>query len=113
MFVDNDVIVLGISGDSVSNQQLFKKANNLNFTLLADIKGDTAKKFGVNLRKGGSIPKTIGGEDFVLVRGVTPARWTFIIGKDGNVAYKNTSVKAGQDSKDVLETLKALKAKSG
>ncbi len=113
MFVDNDVIVLGISGDSVSNQQLFKKANHLNFTLLADIKGDTAKKFGVSLRKGGSIPKTIGGEEFILVRGVTPARWTFIIGKNGKLAYKNTSVKAGQDSKDVLETLKALKAKSG
>jgi len=111
LFVDNDVIVLGVSGDSVSNQQLFKKANNLNFTLLADIKGDTAKKFGVNLRKGGSISKTIGDEEFLLVRGVTPARWTFIIGKDGKLAYKNTSVKAGQDSKDVLKTIKELQAK--
>ena len=111
MFVDNDVIVLGVSGDSVSNQQLFKKQNNLNFTLLADIKGDTAKKFGVNLRKGGSIRRTIGGEELVLVRGVTASRWTFVIGKDGKLAYKNTSVKAGQDSKDVLKTITELKAK--
>ena len=112
MFVDNEVIVLGVSGDSVSNQRLFKRENNLNFTLLADIKGDTAKKFGVNLRKGGSIKKTIGGEELVLVRGVTPARWTFVIGKDGKIAYKNTAVKAGQDSKDILKTIKELKAKS-
>ena len=97
----------------MSNQQLFKKEHHLNFTLLADIKGDTAKKFGVNLRKGGSITKTIGDQDLVLVRGVTPARWTFIIGKDGKLAYKNTSANSRQDSKDVLETLKALKAKSG
>ena len=111
MFVDNDVIVLGVSGDSVSNQQLFKKVNKLNFTLLADIKGDMAKQFGVNLRKGGSITMEVDSQEFVLVRGVTPARWTFVIDQSGRIAYKNTSVKAGQDSKDVLAVVKELKSK--
>jgi peroxiredoxin Q/BCP len=98
-----------VSGDPVRTQQLFKKTHELNFTLLADIKGDTARKFGVPLGKGGSITQAIGGKDEVLVRGVTAKRWTFVIGKDGRIAYKNTSVNVAEDSKAVLEVVKKLK----
>ena len=44
-----------------------------------------------------------------LTRGVSAARWTFIIGKDGKIAYKNTMVKAAEDSKAVLEAVEKLK----
>ncbi len=111
VFVESDVIVIGVSGDSVSNQQIFKKQHNLNFTLLADIKGDTAKKFGVALGTGGSVPQTIDGKELVLVRGVTAKRWTFIIDKEGRIAYKNTSVNAAEDSKEVQKAIQELKAK--
>lgn len=39
--------VVGVSGDSVRNHQLFKQAHDLNFTLLADTEGKVAEKFGV------------------------------------------------------------------
>jgi len=98
-----------VSGDSAATQALFKKANNLNFTLLADEKGDVAKAFGVPLKPGGKVKAKIDDKEEELVRGVSAARWTFIIGKDGKVAYKNTMVKAAEDSKAVLEAVEKLK----
>ena len=53
------VEVVGVSGDSVRTQQLFKKVHELNYTLLADEDGAVAKKFGVPVGKGGSIKKEI------------------------------------------------------
>ncbi len=50
---DQGVEVVGVSGDSVRNHQLFKKEHELNFTLLADEDGNVAKAFGVPLRPGG------------------------------------------------------------
>src|SRR5450631_2988201 len=41
------VEVVGVSGDSAGNHKLFKKHEKLNFTLLADEKGELAMKFGV------------------------------------------------------------------
>ena len=105
-------MVLGISGDSVRNQQLFKKANKLNYPLLADINGDVAKRFGVELRPGGTVNAKVGGKEIPLVRGVTPRRWTFVIGKDGRIVHKDSAVKADKDSKNVLAIVKGLKAGS-
>jgi len=104
-----DVEVIGVSGDSVRNHQLFKKEHDLNFTLLADEDGTVAKKFGVPLRKGGTIKRTIDGKEETLTRGVTAARWTFVIDKDGKVAMKNTKVKAADDSKAILNMVNKLK----
>ncbi|MDX1564365.1 MAG: peroxiredoxin [Phycisphaeraceae bacterium] len=106
-----DVEVIGVSGDSVKNHQIFKKAYDLNYTLLADEEGKVAKAFGVPLRKGGSITREVDGEKTVLKRGVTAARWTFVIGKDKKVAYKNTKVNAAKDSKAILEVIQKLKGK--
>ena len=102
-------MVLGVSGDSVRNQQLFKKANELNFKLLADIKGDVAGKFGVPLRDGGKIEKNVLGKDEILIRGVTPGRWTFVIGANGKIIHKDTGVKAAEDCANVLAALKKQK----
>lgn len=107
-----DVEVVGISGDSVRNHQLFKKEYDLNFTLLADEKGEVAKKFGVPLRDGGEITRVIDDKEELLARGVTAARWTFIIDKDGKVAAKNTSVNAAEDSKEIAKQVKKLKEQS-
>src|SRR5258706_13255441 len=38
---------IGASGDEVKNQAAFKKFHKLNFSLLADDKGEVAKAFGV------------------------------------------------------------------
>jgi len=94
---------VGVSGDAVRNLQIFKKVHDLNFTLLADEKGAVAKKFGVPVSKGGSISLDVKGKKTTLVRGVTPARWTFVIDRRGKIVYKNTNVNAAQDSKVVLD----------
>lgn len=106
---DKGIEVVGVSGDSVKNHQLFKKEHKLNFTLLADEKGDVAKAFGVPLKEGGKTTQKAGGENVELTRGVTAARWTFVIDKDGKVILKNKEVKPADDSKVVLKAIEEAK----
>jgi peroxiredoxin Q/BCP len=106
---DMGVEVVGVSGDSVANHQLFKKVHNLNFTLLADEKGDVAKKFGVKVGKGGTFPyKGADGTVSKLVRGVTISRWTFVIDRNGTVVLRDTNTNAAKDSQRVLDEVKKL-----
>jgi peroxiredoxin Q/BCP len=106
------VEVVGVSGDSVENHQVFKKFHKLDFTLLADENGAVAKKFGVPVDKGGEVKtKDIEGNDVVLKRGVTIKRWTFVIGKDGTIVHKDTDVKTDKDSQKVLEVVQKLDKK--
>jgi peroxiredoxin Q/BCP len=105
---DKGVEVVGVSGDSVRNHQLFKQEHDLNFTLLADEDGAVAKAFGVPLSAGGSIKRKIDGKEETLTRGVTAKRWTFVLDKTGKVALKNTEVKAADDSQAVLEAVEKL-----
>jgi len=98
------VEVVGVSGDSVDTHALFKKAQKLNFTLLADEDGAIAKRFGVPLGKGAKVnAKDADGKPIQITRAVTAARWTFVIGKDGKVAYKNTKVTPALDAKALTE----------
>lgn len=106
-----DVEVVGISGDKVENLRLFKLAENLNFTLLSDEKGDIAKAFGVPLTDGGAIKRTVGGIEHELVRDVTAKRWTYIIGKSGKIIYKNEEVNAENDTAEVLDFIKLQASK--
>ena len=109
---EQGVEVVGVSGDALTTHQLFKKDQKLNFTLLADEDGSLAKKFGVPVGKGGEVKvKDADGKPVTLKRGVTAARWTFIIGKDGKIAYKNTRVNPGQDSKQVADFIGKLEKK--
>ncbi len=103
---DADAIVVGVSGDSVNNLRLFKEAHGLNFTLISDIDGAIAKKFGVATRNGGSIEREINGALHTLTRGITTGRWTFVIDKSGKVIYKDDAVKATEDTNNVLNLLK-------
>jgi peroxiredoxin Q/BCP len=106
---EKGVEVVGVSGDAVKTQELFKKEHGLNFALLADEKGEVAKAFGVATKAGGKAKVKAGGEDAEFTRGVTASRWTFVVGKDGKVAYKNTKVNAAEDAKAVAEAVEKLK----
>lgn len=97
--------VVGVSGDTAATQALFKKEHGLPYTLLGDETGAVAKAFGVPLKAGGKVKH----KDRELVRGVTAARWTFVIGKDGKIAYRNTKVNAAEDAKAVRDALSKLK----
>jgi len=105
------VEVVGVSGDKIENLRLFKQAENLNFTLLSDEKGDIARLFGVPAGAGGAIKRSVGGTEHELVRGVTAKRWTFIIGKDKKIIYKNESVNAEKDTEEVLNFIKLQTSK--
>jgi len=104
------VEVIGVSGDSVGNHKLFKKAHDLNFTLLADVKGEVAAGFGVPFAAGEkSIKRTIDGKEETLTRFGTSKRWTFVVDEDGKIAFKNDKVQAAGDSKAILKVVKKLK----
>src|SRR5205823_8006304 len=101
---EKGVEVVGVSGDSVRTHELFKKAQKLNFTLLADEDGAVAKRFGVPVGPGAEVKtKDADGNPLVIKRSATAARWTFVIGKDGKVAYKNTKVAPADDAKKIAE----------
>lgn len=100
-----DAVVVGVSGDDQQALNVFKQAHNLNFTLLSDFNGSIASLYGVPTGDGGSISRIVGEQEFILNRGVTTQRWTFIIGKDGRVAYVNDKVDAANDYSTVLENL--------
>jgi peroxiredoxin Q/BCP len=110
---EKGVEVVGVSGDSVKNHQLFKKVHKLPFTLLADEKGEVAKKFGVPVGKGGTFKYTDDAGNLTeLVRGVTILRWTFVIDRDGKIAAGyDVGKNAETDSKKILDLVEKLQKK--
>jgi len=107
---EQGVEVVGVSGDSVKNHQLFRKAHNLNFTLLADTDGKLADAFGVPVtREEKTVKAVIDGREELLTRSITPRRWTFVIDRDGKIAARNTMVVAAEDSQAIQEIIAGLK----
>jgi len=107
---DKDVAVVGVSGDTVKSHQLFKKAHDLNFPLLADVDGVVADAFGVPKTVGEKTVKAvIDGVNYDLVRNVTTKRWTFVVDREGKIAYKDENVNARQDSEKVMAVIEKLK----
>jgi thioredoxin-dependent peroxiredoxin len=114
---EKGIVVVGISGDSVKTHQMFTKAQQLNFMLLADEDGNLAKQFGVPVGKGAEVIakgadgkplKDAEGKPVKLTRNVTAARWTFVLDKDGKIASKNTKVIPAQDAKAVADLIDKL-----
>jgi thioredoxin-dependent peroxiredoxin len=100
--------VVGVSGDRIENLRAFKGSNRLNFPLLSDTTGAVARAFGVTVRDGGRIQRTVGGRELSLTRDVTAARWTFIIDRNGRIVYKDTQVNAEGDGAAVLRAVRRL-----
>jgi peroxiredoxin Q/BCP len=94
-FAGKDVEIIGVSRDTVESHVEFKKKHNLNFTLLADPEGKITHAFGV------APMKTPVGE--------LASRWTFVIDRDGKIAYKNEKVDAAKDTETVLTIVDKLK----
>ncbi len=113
-------VVVSVSGDTPETHRLFKASHLLEFTLLSDFDGHLARKFNVPLRDGGCTPAidaggrpiVVGDKPLRVKRGVTPPHWTFIIGKDGTLLYRNTQVSPLADSQDVSQFIRNLKTEA-
>jgi len=101
-----DIVVIGVSSDAVKNLKVFQQAHQLNFSLLSDAGAEIARNYGVPVEDGGAIMRKVGEDEVKLERAYSPNRWTFIIGKNGNIIYKDTEVDATKDSQNILKFLK-------
>lgn len=102
------VDVVGVSGDRLDGLRAFKGSNRLNFPLLSDTAGTIARAFGVPLRDGGTITRTVDGREIELTRDVTAARWTFILGRDGRILYREVVTDPAGDGAAVLRAVRRL-----
>ena len=105
--------VIGVSGDRVENLRVFKGQYQLNFPLLSDPNGVVMRAFGVPTRDGGTITREVAGDSVELTRDITAARWTFIIGRDGRILFKETQVDAEGDSRAVIDAIRRLTPAGG
>lgn len=71
VFIENDAIVLGISGQSVKSHKEFAVKNKLNYTLLSDPDNRVRKLFGVPSK----------------FFGLVPGRVTYVTDKTGKVIF--------------------------
>jgi peroxiredoxin Q/BCP len=117
LLTDLGAEVVGMSADSVDNHKLFKKVWKLNFTLLSDPQANVAHSYGVPVRRGGRARARdmdrnpllgADGEPLLLERQATFRRWTFIIGMDGKIAYKNEKVRPTRESETILQFVESM-----
>lgn len=106
---EENITVIGVSGDSVNNLKNFKEEHELNFTLLSDVNGVIAEKFGVPQKGGGEITRTFGGKEVLMRRSYTSARWTYVFDSEGKLIYRNQMVNAAEDSDIVLSFIRKHK----
>jgi thioredoxin-dependent peroxiredoxin len=102
--------VVGVSGDRIDALQAFKGVNRLNFPLLSDTAGVVARAFGVPTRDGGTRTAEVDGQEVTLTRDLTMSRWTFIIDRDGRIAFKETEVDPAGDSDAVISHIRGMAA---
>ena len=101
-FQDEDIIILGVSKDSVQSHQKFKQKHNLPFTLLSDPEGKILDLYGVWKKK------SLYGKTFMGTE-----RTTFLIDENGVVRklYRKVSVK-GHAQACLLDLKNPLTARS-
>ena len=93
-FAGLDVIVLGVSKDSVASHRRFHKRFGLPFPLLSDADSDVCQRYGVWKRK-----KLFGHESMGI------ERTTFVIDETGQIVRVFPRVKVKGHTKEVLEAI--------
>lgn len=93
-FKDKDIVVIGISKDSVKSHKNFKTKNDLPFILLSDENLDAISKYDVWHEK------KMCGKAYMGV-----VRTTYIINEEGKIVYSDNQVKAKSNALDILEKL--------
>ena len=91
-FEKHNVVVLGISNDSMESHNHFKEKHHLSFPLLSDEDASVSKMFGVYKQK------NLYGKKYMGIE-----RTTFVIDRTGRIAQIYPKVKVDGHIKDVLE----------
>jgi thioredoxin-dependent peroxiredoxin len=86
----HDVVVFGISTDPLAENENFAQRQGLNFVLLSDRSGATARAFGLLMPNG-------------MAR-----RATFVIDKQGIIRYVDLQVQVATHGKDLQRVLAGL-----
>jgi thioredoxin-dependent peroxiredoxin len=93
-FAKKNVVIIGVSPDTVKSQAKFKGKFDLPFSLLADVDKSAAEAYGVWQEKNMYGKKVMG-----IVRS------TFLIGEDGKISKIFSKVKAQGHAEEVLSLL--------
>jgi len=91
-FEKRNVVLLGVSNDSIESHQHFREKNHLTFPLLDDEDATVSKMFGVYKQRNLYCKKYLGIEST-----------TFVIDRTGRIAQIYPKVKVEGHVKDVLE----------
>ena len=94
-FEKHNVVILGVSMDSLDSHQHFREKNDLPFPLLADEDATLSKMYGVYKQKNLYGKKSMGIE-----------RTTFVIDRTGRIAQIYPKVKVDGHVQDLLEFVK-------
>ncbi len=93
-YQERDIVILGVSPDTVAKQAKFKAKHNLPFTLLDDTQHYVSQMYGVwGLKK-------FMGREYMGVH-----RTTFLIDPQGKVVQVFEKVKPAEHSQEILEAL--------
>jgi len=96
-FLDLGAVVVGVSSDDEASHQRFAQKHRLPFPLLADTSGQLRKQY--------EVPRAF--------LGLLPGRVTFVIDKEGKIAYIFNSMSGATDHvSKTKEVLRGLAAKS-
>jgi thioredoxin-dependent peroxiredoxin len=96
-YVNADVVILGISPDTIKSHTKFKEKFSLQFPLLADTNHLVCDLYGV------WGPKKFMGREYEGV-----LRTTFLIDSNGRIAKVFENVKPAEHSSEVLAVIKSL-----
>ena len=92
-----NTLVIGISRDNQNKQIKFKEKHGLTCLLGSDLDNEVCTKYGV------WVEKSMYGKKYMGIQ-----RTTFLINKDGLIAYKWDKVKIPGHAEDVLDKIKNL-----
>lgn len=94
VFADADAMIIGISSQSVESHLEFAKKHRLNYTLLSDTGNKVRKLFGV--------PASFFG--------LIPGRVTYVVNKEGKIAYLfNSQIQAQKHVDEALRIIQELR----
>ena len=92
-----NTLIIGISRDNQNKQIKFKEKHELTCLLGSDLDNEVCTKYGV------WVEKSMYGKKYMGIQ-----RTTFLIDKDGLIAYKWDKVKIPGHAEDVLDKIKNL-----